>query len=345
MSEGNCAYDRNEYSVMEGKIADILSFCSMIEFGDVNLTEEEKVFQNELNREVLLLCDHLPGSVRTEAVLFLMKYLHTSFNSGLNFVNYFYTPAWSILFWILQSLPDNRDPDSVYMKYAKSSHTMAMFLHAFDDHLTDDQLPVTHLALLMRSQAWMIMNHANENLAKDIKKGEAIVHRFIDDYYSSITKACDINSLDGYCTLFKKQMATWLIVPILLAIKIHRDKKFTRSIQEAYTSFGIAWRLIDDLQDIEKDIVKGVHSSIYVCLNKELRNYWDHNTEKQSNQNKDFIHTILSYVDNNRVIHTIKDRICVELESAASIAASCGLHGFSNELNCLLKPLKNGRQR
>jgi hypothetical protein len=330
---------------MEGRIADLLSFCSLIDFGKVNHSREEEAFRGELNREMLSLCEYLPKSMRGEAVSFLVKCLRTSFSDRLNFVNYFYTPAWSILFWLHRSCPDNRKPDPRYMRDAKTGHTMAMFLHAFDDHLTDGQLSVTHLALLMRSQSWMIMNQAFERLAKGVEKGAAIVCDYIDDYYSSIGKSDETESLDSYCKFFRKQMATWLIAPVLMARRMYTNEEFARSIQAAYCSFGIAWRLLDDIQDIEKDMMKGVHSSIYVFLNEDLRGWWDKDTEEKKDQNNEYVQTILSYVLEKRVIDSIKERACGELESAASIADSCSMSGLAGELRCLLKPLRNGQNR
>ena len=330
---------------MEGRIADLLSFCYRLDFGTVNLSREEEAFRGELNREMLSLCEYLPKSMRTKAALFLVEYLQASFSGGFNFVNYFYAPAWSILFWLHRSCSDNRKPDPKYMNDAKTGHTMAMFLHAFDDHLTDGQLPVTHLALLMRSQSWMIMNQAYKRLAKGVEKGAAIVRDLIDDYYSSIGKTDETESLEGYCKLFRKQMATWLIVPILLAKMICADDEYSRSIQSAYCSFGIAWRLLDDLQDIEKDMIKGVHSSIYVCLNEDLRGWWDKDTEEKKDQNNDYVQTILSYVLEKKVIDTVMERACDELESAAFIADSCSLPGLAGEFRCLLKPLRKGQNR
>lgn len=330
---------------MKVRIADLLSFCSRLDFGTVNFSREEEAFRGELNREMLSLCEYLPESMRTEAALFLIKYLQASFSDGLNFVNYFYAPAWSILFWLHRSCSDNKKLDPKYMKDAKTAHTMAMFLHAFDDHLTDGQLPITHLALLMRSQSWMIMNQAYKRLAKGVEEGAAIVRGFINDYYSSIATSDETESLDCYCALFRKQMATCLIVPILLARRICADEEFSRSIQAAYSSFGIAWRLLDDLQDIEKDMMKGIHSSIYVCLNEDLRGCWDKDTEEKKDQNNGYVQTILSYVLEKNVIDTIKERAYSELESAASIADSCSMPGFASELRCLLKPLRKGQNR
>lgn len=327
---------------MEDRIADLMSYCSRIDFGTVNLSREEEAFRAELNREMLTLCQCLPKSMRTEAVLFLMEYLHASFIASINFVNYFYAPAWSIIFWLHRFCPDNRKLHPKYVKDAKTAHTMAMFLHAVDDHLTDAQLPVSHLVLLMRSQSWMIMKEAFKRLARGVDQGTAIISDLIDDYYSSICKSDATDSLDSYCNFFKKQMATWLIVPMLLARRISAEEEFSRSIQSAYNSFGIAWRLLDDLQDIEKDMMRGFHSSIYICLNENLKAWWDKGTAGKKDQNEEYVQTILTYVLEKRVIQRIRKRVCSELESAAFIADSCNMSGFADELRCLLEPLKNG---
>ncbi len=328
---------------MDNRITDLLSFCSHVDFGKVNLSREEERFRDELNREMLSLCEYLPNSMRTKAALFLVEYLQASFSSGLNFVNYFYAPSWSILFWLLRFCPDNKKLESAFIEDAKIGHTMAMFLHAFDDHLIDGQLPITHLALLMRSQSWMIMNHAYKRLANRVEKGAEIVRDFINDYYSSIATSDETQSLDSYSTIFRKQMATWLIAPILLAKMICADEEYSRSIQSAYCSFGISWRLLDDIQDIEKDMIKGVHSSIYVCLNEDIRGLWDKNAAEKKGQNNGYVQTILSYILEKGVIYRIKERACSELESAAAIADSCGMPGLAGEFRCLMKPLRNGQ--
>jgi hypothetical protein len=328
---------------MDNKVADLLSFCSRIDFGTVNLSWEEEAFRAELNREMLTLCQCLPKSMRTEAVLFLMEYLHTSFIGCVNFVNYFYAPAWSILFWLHQTCPDNRKLGPKYVKDAKTAHTMAMFLHALDDHLTDGQLPVSHLVLLMRSQSWMIMNQAYKRLSKGVEKGGATVREFIDDYYSSIGKSDETESLDSYCKFFGKQMATWLIVPVLMTKRMYGNEEFARSVQAVYSSFGIAWRLLDDLQDIEKDMMKGIHSSLYTCLPGEIRKGWDRVKEEKADRNGGSAGQVLNYVLASGIIDRIRQKVCSELESAASIAGSCNMSGFADELRCLVKPLKEGQ--
>lgn len=327
---------------MEDRAADLLSFCSRIDFGTVSLSREEEAFRGQLNHEMLSFCEYLPKSTRMEAALFLVKYLRTSFSDGLNFVNYFYAPAWSILFWLHRSCCNSRKLGTKHMGDAKTGHAMAMFLHAFDDHLVDGQLPVTHLALLMRSQSWTIMNLAFERLAGEAKRELMVVSSFIDDYYSSIGTSDETKSLDSYCDLFKKQMATWLIVPVLMARRADADEEFARSIQAIYSSFGIAWRLLDDLQDIEKDMMKGTHSSLYTCLPDEIKKGWNRVKDEEADRNGGCAGQVLSYIQASGVVDNIKQRICNELESAASRADACHMASFADELRCLLRPLKNG---
>ena len=185
------------------------------------------------------------------------------------------------------------------------------------------------------------MNRAFERLAKAVEGGPAIVRNFIDDYYSSIGTSEATDSLDGYCSLFRKQMATWLIVPILLARRVHPEGEFSQSVQSAYTSFGIAWRLLDDLQDLDKDIAKGVHSSIYACLDEDWKILWDKAVRERTGRQRGFAQDVLNGVLQNKVIDRILERTCCELESAASIADACGMPGFGHELRSLMKPLTN----
>ena len=120
----------------------------------------------------------------------------------------YYVPAWSIIYWLMQLYPDSKklSPDDI--QHAKTAHFMAMFLHALDDHLNDHQVAVTHLTLLLRSQSWMMMNTALDSLAAKVDGGQHLAARLIDDYYASIGNSDDMASLDTYCDLFRKQMAT-----------------------------------------------------------------------------------------------------------------------------------------
>ena len=136
---------------MSDKIEDLLSYCSKIDFGVVNLSSREKEFCNELNIEIFSLCKSMPDSTQTDALLFIMKYFKAFFDKDRNFLQYFYVPAWSIIYWLIQSCPEEKRLKQKDIKNAKTAHAMAMLLHPLDDHLNDNELPATHLTVLLRS--------------------------------------------------------------------------------------------------------------------------------------------------------------------------------------------------
>ena len=140
-------------------------------------------------------------------------------------------------------------------------------------------------------------------------------------------------------------MATWLIVPVLMTKKMTTNEEFTYAIQTAYGSFGIAWRLLDDIKDIETDMMKSTHSSIYICLPEDTKNLWDKDTGEKKEKNSGYAKVIIDYILENSVIDRIKERICSELESAASIVDCYDITGLADEFRSLLRPLKNRQDR
>jgi hypothetical protein len=272
-----------------------------------------------------------------------MRYSGLSFGDELNFFRNYYVPSWSIIYWLTKSFPIDKKLTEKDIKNAITAHSMAMCLHSLDDHLNDGEMPVTHLNLLLRSQSWMIMNNALSTLADGVDGGLEIVRGFIDDYYSSIGGSIEILSLDSYCNLFRKQMATGMIVPVLMTKKMTRDEEIVSAIQKAYGSFGVAWRLLDDIKDIETDMMKRIHSSIYVSLPESIKNYWDKHDQEQLDKKNDKAMVILDCLLENGIINKIKERICNELQSAASIADFYKIAGLADEFRFLAKPLKNGQ--
>jgi hypothetical protein len=327
---------------MEDRIEHLLLSRSEIDFGPINFSERESEFYRQLNNEIILLCKSLPESIQTDALLFFVQYSKMSLGQDLEFFRHYYAPAWSIIYWLIESGPNDRGLTKRDIKNAITAHSMAMSLHSLDDHLSDGEMPVTHLALLLRSQSWMIMNGALNSLSDGFGRGRKVVQAFINDYYSGICSSEEVESLNGYCDLFRKQMATGLIVPVLLTKMMCGNEEFARAIQAAYESFGIAWRLLDDIKDVEADMMKCIHSSIYVCLPEKIKKLWDNHTGEESDEKNDYRKTILDCILKNRVIETLRKRICSELESARSVADRHKLTGLAEEFRCLLKPLKNG---
>ena len=291
-----------------------------------------------MNTRILLLCKSLPASTQTDALIFLMKYSKLTFLDEFDFLRIYYAPAWSIIYWLVQSQTNatNLAPEDI--NSAMTAHCMAMLLHPLDDHLNDGEIPATHLNLLLRSQAWMTMITAFGRLADGVAVGDKLVRRYLDDYYSSIRSAESTGSLQSYCELFRKQMATWLISPVLLAKKKNLSEEFAVEIESAYASFGVAWRLLDDIVDIEADLTNCSRSAVYAGLPESMQHLW---LRPPGEDFGDRRAKILQSVMETRIVDQIIAVICAELESAAIGADNCGMKGLGDEYRGLALPLRS----
>jgi hypothetical protein len=151
---------------MEDKIKALLSFCSELDFGVVRISDGEKEFYKELNKEILLLCASLPESIQTDALLLFMEFSGISIAQKLNFLSFSYIPSWSAIYWLFQCDLDNKYLKAEDFQNAKASHLMAIYLHYIDHQLCEHNWPLSHLALLLRSQLWTFMKKAFGRLAK-----------------------------------------------------------------------------------------------------------------------------------------------------------------------------------
>ncbi len=245
-----------------------------VRFGQVTLTEEAALFRHAMNREMMAFFRSLPPSTHTDAVVFCMQHFRTPFFPAFDYFRNYPSPAWSVIHWIerhdggrLRQAPEEGG-------LARTAHAMALFLHPLDDHLNDGQLPATHLHLLLRSQAWLRMHAALERLAIHVPEGAALVRGFIDAYYASIGSPPAIPTLDGYSTHFRNQMATGLIVPVLMA-KTAAGDAFASPIETAYFAFGIACRLLLAFHYMAPYMASITLSAIYFCLPAALHDQWD----------------------------------------------------------------------
>ncbi|MCK4784970.1 MAG: hypothetical protein KAV87_14555 [Desulfobacteraceae bacterium] len=313
----------------------LITYCSEIDFGPVTISSKQKGFLDELNHEVISLVRSLPESTQTDALLFLMHYMGIFVGQELNFFKNYYAPSWSTIYWIQDALQGREKLSHGDEKSAMAAHALLLLLHSLDDHFNDNELHATHLSLLVRSQCWLIMNKALKVFAEGVDGGGEIISEIMNDYYSGIRSLKEIDSLDGYCDLFRKQMATGLIVPTLLIKKMSTDEKFLEAMQNLYESFGIAWRLLDDIKDLEVDLKKGSHSSVYIALSKAERALWDSRSTEKKEIHKEFGKAILDAVLKRDVIGRLKERIRNHLTLAASIAADYGMKGMESEFQAL----------
>jgi geranylgeranyl pyrophosphate synthase len=277
-------------------------------------------------------------------MLFVMEYAGISMGEPLDFFRRFYAPAWSVLHWIHASPSAIRPLSAECLEQAVSTHAMAMFLHSLDDHLNDGQVAASHLTILLRSQAWLRMRVSLNTFADGLFGGSTTADEFIDSYFAGITETGEPESLEAYCELFRRQMATWLIVPVLAARMVTRNEEFVSGVRAAYESFGIAWRLLDDLQDIGKDLESNGHSAVYTVLSGKGRNLWNRFRNTSVKKRDPVMQDIAERIKREAVIETIIQKICEEMETAESTAHRLGLEPLAAEYRSLAEPLTQCRK-
>lgn len=318
--------------------------CAALEFGRFEPSKSQNEFYDDLNNEIVLVIKSLPASVQNRVLLGLMNHLGLSARNGTDFFLGFYMPAWSILYWLLISFPGNRKLPEAVLNNIKTVHASVMLLHLLDDHLNDGEMQATHLMLLLRSQLWMFMDQALKTLTERVSRGAEIAQGFLDEYYAAMVESQGIDSLDGYCDLFKKQMGTGFIAPVLMITKMTGDDQLIDAVKSAYGAFGTAWRLLDDLQDIAQDLQTDTKSAVYYCLPEDGRSYWEKITRSEASGKSNQSNYIAKCIYDHNAIERILQRICSELDAAISISDAFKIKGFANELRHLREPLISRRE-
>ncbi len=303
--------------------------CRAIRFGAIE-GDDLSLYYGGVNNAITDLCRSLPGSLQAEGMLFFMTYAGIRMGEPLDFFRNYYRPAWSII-PRLAALAGNEIPG---LDALTGAHAMAMSLHSLDDHLVDGEVPVSHLALVIRSQMWRRMAEGIDSFAAAVPGGPETARGLIDAYYRGICSMEVPVTLDEYCALFREQMATSLVAPLLLARRVRDDDDFTADVRGAYESFGIAWRLLDDIQDIGEDAARGTRSAVRVSLDNPGRDLWDDISRGEVGTGR-----LCGIIEESRVIERLAGRVVAELGSAAERMERRGMKEMADEFRALAKPV------
>ncbi|MBP7737509.1 MAG: class 1 isoprenoid biosynthesis enzyme [Spirochaetes bacterium] len=329
----------------------ILRACSTVSFGPIDIGDaagfyrpidigDAAGFYRRLNSHMTALCRSLPETMQTKAMMFLMEYGRIAVGESLDFFKHYYAPSWSALYWTVAAPGACGAISEQDLDDALRCQAMAMSLHSFDDHLVEGGVAASHLTLLVRSQAWRFMKDAIGRFCDGLPGGSAIAAGLINDYYCAITEGEASKDLDGYCDLFRKQMATWVVMPVLCARKSGKGEEFITALRGSYESFGIAWRLLDDIQDLEDDMADGAHSAVYVCLDDRGHALWNEKGQDTGKGAEKRSERICAMVSEGKIIESIAGRIVAELDKAAALADGIGLRGLGDEYRVLAGPVR-----
>jgi len=298
-------------------------------------SEGHQFFYEQLNRQILSLCASLPRPLRTDGLIFFTQYAGLAFGDKLEFFRNFSAPSWSIVYHLLHLGSAEADLDSGIKNAAISAHAMAMCIHSIDDHLVDGQVATTPLTLLIRSQAWCNMQKALELLKTYVPAGVSLVEDCIDRYYYGLTSAKQPKTLDSFCLRFKDQMAIGLIVPLILTLRFNVNPALSIAVKKAHESFGIAWRLIDDISDFPADMKVSAVSAVYFCLDKKRQCLWMNHAGGKTHEQQ-----LFAFINKADVFGFLKTRIRDEIQNAAAVMESVGIYTMAQEYRSLLIPFQ-----
>lgn len=238
-----------------------------IGFGRVAATPAVRRLRQELNDILFQLPVTLPAPLASEARAILSGY---SGGDG-DFYRLFYVPIWSWLHWAPAAA---RTPLSEeLLATARTAHALALFLHLWDDHLCDRQLAVDPLRLQVRTLAWEQFVAASQQLCARAGAHPHLVAAHTDEYLTSLQYPAPITDLDSYCARFARQIAIWTLTPRLLG-GAGAGPAGSAALCDIVTGFAIAWRLLDDLQDTDEDLLRGAETAVWIELDEVGRTHW-----------------------------------------------------------------------
>ena len=235
------------------------------------------------------------------------------------FLALFYRPAWSFLHWV--PLP----PDAAgALPILRRLHALCLFLHLWDDHLCDGQLRLTPARLHLRTRAWQAIEADARVLAERVGGGaDERCRRSLATYLQAIQDECIPPDLDTYCRRAADQAGLVVIAPALHAALAGADPASLSSIIER---FGVAWRIVDDVQDARPDAAAGRTSAVSLSLPAEGRSAWD----GFAHDPQGCAAPLLAHVRD--ALPGLVARANDELAAAARTALSCGWTWLAAEL-------------
>lgn len=305
-----------------------LSPYSALGFGVPDLPDALLELRSDMQARLHASFQHLPMPMQQEAHSIVQAY------SGRDdeFFRLFYQPVWSFLHWVVAyaapPIPESAIDD------ARTAQALGLFLHLWDDHLCDGQLHTTQLTLQVRSDAWAAYRSAALRLAQHMGTPNTLVDEHCATYLSAIHIPEAIDNLNDFCARFERQIAIWTLVPRLISPAIGGEP-VGEDLVRLLKAFSNAWRIMDDVQDVEDDVVAGVESAVWQSLNAQGRQLWGeaHAQAKNLGQLETQSWTALqAHLDDHDSTTRLLVVTCQWLDRAATIARQNGWPDLEQEI-------------
>jgi hypothetical protein len=319
-------------------------FADNTAFGTITPSGNEENLYDILNIQIVKLCRQLPKHMQNPALLFMMNYSNIKLGDPLDFFSHYYAPTWTMIPHIIESKHAKIRLSDAECEQALCGQAMALFLHSIDDHLTDAQLQPSHLTLLLRSKAWECLK---KTISEFSESGDiTAVEELINEYYEGICPDREPDTAREYWERFKHEIATWYIMPLLTIKKCTGSVDLFSGIKNMTGLFGSAWRILDDIQDIEDDMMTGIKSAVYYSLNENTKKLWNALSSGRDQMN---IHShkademreeVCRECVQNNILENLADTAYSLLAEAENTANEISMKDLAQQYRTLAEPLK-----
>lgn len=299
-----------------------------IEFGVVTPTPEILALQEGLQEALWRLIDQLPPPLAAGAKTILQGY-----GGDANFVRLFYQPIWSFLHWVPLHAATPPRPD--LLAAAKEAHTLSLFLHLWDDHLSDGQLAPDLLRLHLRTLAWQRFTDRCGALCAGVGADPALIDAHVADYLTSLHRPASAADLGAYDARFCRQIAIWRLVPRLLGLTVGGEA-VAGALCRLIEALAEAWRWLDDIQDIDDDIAEGKETAVWLTLDEEGRRRWA--ACRPEPLRSPHWGALVRYIIESGCLNWLRQQVGAKLSEAVGIAEDQGWPELAAELAQMRQP-------
>lgn len=280
-----------------------------IAFGRPVVPPEVARLRMSMNEDLGAMMDALPAALATEQRAVLDAY------SGGDFISLFYAPMWSFLHWV----------GGAELPRLRAAHAASLFLHLWDDHLSDGQLGLTITRLHVRSVAWDCFSRTVRDRCAETGQ-TAMFDEQIAHYLLSHASSAPVEDTDAYCRAFLRQAAIMTVVArVVGGADLHR----------VIERFATAWRLLDDINDAHLDVVAGAKTAVWLELDSAGRTAWNHCRERSlavRGLHPESWFALAAAIRGCGALDRLLARIDRELHDAVRLAESREWHGLAREL-------------
>jgi hypothetical protein len=220
---------------------------------------------------------------------------------------------------------------------ALRTQACALLLHLWDDHLCDGQLETNMATVEFGSRLRNGFVESAAEMYAEVGLDPQATKDALDEYTEALRPGHEITRLENYIALAKRQFATWAVVPFAIGFAANGERA-AADLAEAVLSFAVAWRLLDDIQDVAEDAQTGSKSAVWYAIDETGRELWSRCEGKDPRIDPEPLVRLALYASESEARSRLVEEIRKKLATATSLARQNGWRAYADELEACAAP-------